>query len=298
MSTTARPIITLTTDFGTHDSYVSIMKGVILGMCPEARLVDVTHAIAPQNLQEAVFVLQTFTAYFPPRTVHLVVVDPGVGSKRLPLALQTPAASYVGPDNGVFTSVWHEALQRWSPDDVRAVVLDKPLFWRPGLSQCGIVSATFHGCDIFAPVAAHLAADTTLDEVGSLLDTPVLLPIEQPAWEENGGIIGEIIYIDHFGNCVTNITTDHLRQMVGLPLNIELPGSFDHLVLSLVEPDHAVTTRSPFSLLLGYTYADVAPGQIVALVGSTQRLEIAQRNGSASDSLAIEVGMRVRVACN
>lgn len=290
------PIITLTTDFGTHDSYVGIMKGVILSLCPEAHLVDITHAIAPQNLHEVVFVLQTFTAYFPPHTVHLVVVDPGVGTRRRPMALSTPTACYVGPDNGVFTAVWHEALHRWSPAEVRAIMLNKPRFWRPGLPQCGIASATFHGCDIFAPVAAHLAAGTALEEVGSPLNAITLLHIEQPVWEGPASIVGEVIYIDHFGNCVTNITTNHLRQVVGLPANIELPGSFEQLEISLVEPDHAVTARTPLLLPLSYTYADGAPGQVVALVSSTHRLEIALCNGSASEALGIGEGTRVRAA--
>lgn len=277
------PIITLITDFGLRDGYVGAMKGSILGICPTAHLVDITHKIAPQQVTEAALVLQSVVPYYPPGTVHLVVVDPGVGSERLPLALATPQACYVGPDNGVFSLVWRESLAQWSPAEVRAVVLREQRFWLPQ------VSATFHGRDIFAPVAAHLATGVALEDLGPLLDAPMLLDISEPMWEgeKHNCLVGHVLLIDHFGNAITNITTTHLQTIAPrdrLSVSIEKPGETDQPVVA-----------NPARLPVCTTYADVAPGAILALVGSTGRLEIAQRNGNASETLGIRPGCVVRV---
>lgn len=278
------PIITLITDFGLHDGYVGAMKGSILGICPTAYLVDITHAITPQRVTEAALVLQSVVAYYPPGTVHLVVVDPGVGSERHPLALATPQACYVGPDNGVFSLVWRESLAQCSPTEVRAVVLHERRFWLPQ------ISATFHGRDIFAPVAAHLATGVALEEMGPSLDAPMLLDIAEPAWEgeKHDCLVGQVLLIDHFGNAITNITATHLQTIAPrdrLSVSIGKPGG---------RTDQPIVA-SPARLPVCTTYADVAPGVILALVGSAGRLEIAQRNGNASETLGIRPGCVVRV---
>jgi S-adenosylmethionine hydrolase len=144
-------IITLTTDFGLADSYVGTIKGVILGIAPDARIVDITHDINPQNTHQAAYIIQTFPGYFPPGAIHMVIIDPTVGSERRAIAFGTPDAIFVAPDNGVLTYVWRAALERWGPEACRVVELAEPRFWLPH------VSSTFHGRDIFAPVVAHLA---------------------------------------------------------------------------------------------------------------------------------------------
>ena len=153
-------IITLTTDFGLADSYVGTIKGVILGIAPDARIIDITHDISPQNTHQAAYIVQTFPSYFPPGTIHMVIIDPTVGSDRRAIAFGTPEAIFVAPDNGVLTYVWRAALERWGPEACQVVELAEPRFWLPR------VSSTFHGRDIFAPVVAHLVRGATLDSLG------------------------------------------------------------------------------------------------------------------------------------
>jgi hypothetical protein len=258
-----RPIITLTTDFGTRDSYVGEMKGVLLSLCPDAHLVDITNEIAPQDIQAAALVVHSMAAAFPPHTVHLVVVDPGVGSARHPMACATPQGRFVGPDNGVLSLVWQQAHDQ-NPADAHAVVLAEPRFWRP------TISTTFHGRDIFAPVAAHLAAGTSLDELGPPLAAPVLLPLPAPTWEGPARLCGEVVMVDHFGNCISNITEAHLTRLGPAPALVVLAG------------EHR--------LALHHTYAGVAPGEPLALVGSSGRMELSVRNGSAGHALHIAPG--------
>ncbi|NJK82415.1 MAG: SAM-dependent chlorinase/fluorinase [Chloroflexaceae bacterium] len=272
------PIITLTTDFGTHDSYVGVMKGVMLSICPQARLIDITHEIAPQNIAAAARVLEQIGPYFPPHTIHLVVVDPGVGSERQPIALATPQGQYVGPNNGVFGQVWQAAQARWSPTVVQAVVLTEPRYWMPE------VSATFHGRDIFAPVAAHLAGGTALEALGPPLTTIQQALLAEPVWETPDRLCGKIVAIDHFGNCISNISTALLKQLGPRPT---LTATF------------AVRTGEAaghmLSLALRRTYADVPSGTILSLVGSNGYLELAVRDGNASQICGVTIGDEVRV---
>ncbi len=264
------PIITLTTDFGTRDSYVGVMKGVMLGLCPDAQFVDITHEVAPQHVVEAMFVLQTCVAYFPVGTVHLVVVDPGVGSSRHPLLVTTPEAYFVGPDNGVFTEVWRDGLERWSENDVHAYVLDNEAMWRSE------VNATFHGRDIFAPVAAHLARGTEPATLGTQVDSIVTILTPEPEWEHAQRICGQVIYIDHFGNCITNMTATHISKLS-----------------THATPSVYVEGLEPIAIK--HTYADSIPGEALALIGSTPQLEIAVCNGHASHVLGIAIGTKVVV---
>jgi len=252
-----RPLITLTTDFGQADGYVAAMKGVILSLCPEARLVDISHDIAPQAIRSGAYVLSTAVPCFPGGAVHLVVVDPGVGSDRRPVAVQSQRASYVAPDNGVLTL----ALDR-DPAQ-RAVHLTRPQFQRDQ------ISATFHGRDIFAPVAAHLACGLSLEDLGTPLDPVDLihLPISAPQRLADGSWQGEVLHIDRFGNLITNI---------GLP-----PTDPERL---------SVEAKGTRIRGLSRTFADVEPGQPVVYVGSNGYLEIALREGSAAAQLGLGIG--------
>ncbi|NJN68625.1 MAG: SAM-dependent chlorinase/fluorinase [Chloroflexaceae bacterium] len=267
-----RPIITLTTDFGTRDGYVGIMKGVMLSICPDGQCIDITHEIPPQNITAAALVLESASPFFPPGTVHLVVVDPGVGTNRRPLALITPSACYVGPDNGVLSLVWRAARHCWSPDEIRAVELNEPSFWLPQ------ISATFHGRDIFAPVAAHLACGVASERLGTPLTNLTMLPLEEPAWEGPERLCGRVLFVDHFGNGVTSLTRDHLERLTP-PSDHPFPSG---LRVTVGEAGSPTAPHLPLCLPVRTTYADVAPGEAVALIGGTGRLEIAQCNGNAA----------------
>jgi hypothetical protein len=262
-------IITLLTDFGLKDSYVAVMKGVILGIAPAARLIDITHDVAPQAVGEAAYLLQTGYRYFPPGTIHLCVVDPGVGSERRAIAVETPDAIFVGPDNGVLAPVLEDTRRRFGAA-VEAVELGEPRFW---LSD---VSRTFHGRDIFAPVAAHLLSGVPLRDFGPRVSTIAPCVVPDPAIDYRGGLRGEIVHVDRFGNCIINITLEHLRQHgIGEQLVVEIS---DQRLQGLIE-----------------TYSRATVGMPFVLVGSSGHLEIAVRNGNASRTLGVVAGDRVRV---
>ena len=264
-----RPIITLTTDFGTADSYVGAMKGVILSRCPDANIVDISHEIAPQAVAQGAYVLATAAVYYPPYAIHIAVVDPGVGSDRRPIALSTPVGTYVAPDNGILTRVVaaldadavpdgkpNELTTARLPDNCRAVVLDNPSHWTPQ------VSYTFHGRDIFAPVAAALANGADLSQVGSATDAINVLPIPKP---RDGATRGAIIHIDRYGNLITDIPAG------GLPANARV-SILGHTIEGL--------SRS---------YSE-RPGALLAISGSQGTLEVAVGNGDAARTLEARVG--------
>ncbi len=255
----ARPVITLTTDFGQADGYVGTMKGVILGICPEATLVDIAHDLCPQAVRQAAYVLHTAAPYFPPGTVHLVVVDPGVGSRRRPIVVQTARALYVAPDNGVLSL---------------ALAHDPPHL-AIHLTETAQASATFHGRDIFAPAAAHLACGVDPRDLGEplpvseLITLPGLYPEPQP----DGSWRGTILHVDRFGNLITNIQ---------YPMtNIQYPMTNDQI---------SVLAGGERIVGLKRTFSDVAVGELVAYVGSSGYLEIAVREGSAAARLGMAVG--------
>lgn len=267
--------ITLTTDFGTRDAYVAAMKGTILDLCPDVRLVDVTHEISPQDVMEAAFVLRETIPYFPARTIHLVVVDPGVGTDRRPVALRHGPHHFVGPDNGIFPLV----LESETPD--QAVALDQKTMWRTAEP-----SLTFHGRDIFAPVAAHVACGRTLTEVGSPIEQLTPLRWAQPIADDEG-VQGWIVHIDRFGNCITNISRTLLARYA------------DH-------PDRAmqdVTALPPLKCFVGNssftavraTYGQVAQGEPLLLFGSSGFLEMAVNTGNAAELLSIRKGDAVNI---
>lgn len=253
------PLITLTTDFGTRDSFVAQMKGVILGINPEAVLIDVTHDIHPFSVMEGALVLKGVAPYFPSGTIHVAVVDPGVGGQRRGLALHCAGRYYVGPDNGLFSLV----LSGGTPFEVRRIENPEYLLADP--------SPTFHGRDLFAPVAAHLSLGARLDTVGSLVDDPVMLSI--PAVKESSsGIEGEVIHVDRFGNLVSNIEASMLDRPV------------EKVSVGTVE----ISGISRF-------FSQVPIGERLALINSFGYLEIAVNQGDASRLLDIGPGGQVTV---
>jgi S-adenosylmethionine hydrolase len=242
------PVITLLTDFGTADGYVAEMKGVLLSLAPEARIVDIAHDIPPQDIMRARLTVSRYWRRFPPGTVHVVVVDPGVGTARAALAVESEGRFLVGPDNGVLSSaigVGH----------ARVVDLDVP----------GGASPTFHGRDVFAPAAARLARGEPLDILGRTHRKSVMIHTPVPIRADGGGVTGEIIAIDRFGNAITNLEP--------------LPGE--------------TVTVAGWVVPVVRTFGDVAVGTPCALVGSAGLLEIAVRDGSAANSLGLGVGMPV-----
>jgi S-adenosylmethionine hydrolase len=245
--------IVLLTDFGTRDGYPASMRGVIAGIAPHACVDDATHDITPGDVHSAAYVLARYARFQPRGTIHLAVVDPGVGSARRAIAAEIDGQYYVTPDNGLLTRVLRDAASS------RVVELDETGYHRAE------VSATFHGRDIFAPAAAWLARGVTLDELGHPLDDPVLLDLPQPQYD-GAGIEGVVEYVDHFGNLITNI-----------------PGRS-------VAPDARVAIAGREVGPVRRTYADVVPGSLLALIGSDGMLEIAVRNGSAATLLGVDRG--------
>ena len=257
-------IVTLITDFGLADGYVGAMKGVILSINPTATVIDISHDIAPQDVRGAAYVIYTAYPHFPPGTVHVVVVDPGVGSERRAIALQTPRARFVAPDNGVLTYVV-------AYDTVEEVVsLTNPRYWLPQVSH------TFHGRDIFAPVAAHLAKGVPLDELGEPLDEIVTFDLPQPHRRPDGALVGQVIHIDRFSNLITSIKSADLTDAARA----------------------VVEVRGRRIAGIRRTYAEVGRGELVAYVGSAGHLEIALREGHAARTLEAKVGDEVVLVAN
>jgi hypothetical protein len=269
------PVVTVTTDFGTADGYVGTMKGVILSIAPDARLVDLSQDIAPQDVRQAAYVLHATYPFFPPRTVHLVVVDPGVGSARRAIALRTPKGTFVGPDNGVFSYIMAE-------QPVEAVVeLADPRYQLPEVSH------TFHGRDIFAPAAAHLAAGVPLDALGPPVPDPITLPLPQLAIDAEA-ISGEVLHTDHFGNVITSIGRLTWRSDApGLTLEPAFRSGREALTL---RDDGRVRAGGRVIDGIHRAYASVERGELLALVGSGGFLEVAVREGSAAERLELRPG--------
>ena len=251
--------ITLTTDFGDRDPYVGIMKGVILGIAPAAQIVDLTHQIPPQDIAEAAYSLQSAWPYFPAGTIHVAVVDPGVGSDRRPLLVTTDRNRFVGPDNGLFSFALElPGAQAWA--------LDQPQYWRPDVSR------TFHGRDIFAPVAAHLAAGIPPAALAAPISDPVRASAPLAERRGNGEIAGCVIHVDRFGNLITNV-----------------PGEW------LAGPAWACEVAGQTVHGLAPAYAAAPVGALLLLIGSGGAVEIAARDGNAAARLDARRGTRVRL---
>ena len=256
-------IITLMTDFGIKDGNVGVMKGVIWGICPQAQISDLSHMIGAQNVREASLILLRSAPYFPKDTVHVVVVDPGVGTARRPMAAKIGDWFYVGPDNGTITLLLDRAeKENWA---CQFVQLDRTNYWLPR------VSYVFHGRDIFSPVGAHLANGVPLLDLGTEFTDPVRLQLPQPQ-QISHGWRGEIIHIDHFGNLASNIRVENLGDVIQKK---------DKIIIKLdgVEIKGMVNT-----------FGERAEGEVVALLGSTGNLIVSVVNGNAATKLSVKVG--------
>ncbi len=252
-------IITLTTDFGLKDHFVGVMKGVILGINPSVSLVDLAHDLPPQDLPQAAFVLLSSYPYFSNGTVHLGVVDPGVGGARAMVAIRAENQIFVGPDNGLFSYV----LDRVPGYEARYI--ENPALMLPGISR------TFHGRDCMAPAAAHLSRGFAFEEIGSSAADLVRLPSLNPEVESDL-VKGRVIYIDRFGNLITNIPNEECE---GRDIIIE---------------------AGPLTLEgLAESYGSVKPGEYLALTGSSGFMEIARNMNSAAQSSKIVSGTPVTV---
>lgn len=260
-------IISLITDFGLSDPYAGVMKGVVLSINPLARVIDITHQVNHGFIAQAASILEEAYSFFPAGTVHVVVVDPEVGTQRRPLAVKTENHFFVGPDNGVLWPVINTSK------NTQVVHLTEKCFFLPRISQ------TFHGRDIFAPVAAHLSLGADILQAGALIDDPLPLDTLTPS-QIGEELIGQVTRIDHFGNLLTNIHRKDLEAFQGLD---------------------TVSVKIGDLLIKGIrnTYGDGGEGEALALIGSSDCLEIAVNRGRASDRLGADarsaIGTEVRI---
>ena len=251
------PIVTLTTDFGLVDHFVGVMKGVILGICPRARLVDISHGVTPYEIPEGAYLIAQAYRYFPKKTVHLVVVDPGVGTSRRPILVEAAGQYFVGPDNGVLSLVYSQEKAK-----VRLIANDR-FFLSP-------VSRTFHGRDIFSPVAAHLAAGLAPAKMGKLIEDYFRPNFEKPQRAGKRTWIGRILKIDRFGNIVTNF---HVNEFPDLE-----------------RKDFALSIGPSQIGVMAHNYAECGPGEPFLIEGSTGYIEVSVSQGSAAKQLGCETG--------
>jgi S-adenosylmethionine hydrolase len=254
-------IITLTTDFGEASPYVAAMKGVILGINPAVRIVDLSHRVPPQNLGHAAYFLRTALPYFPGEAIHVVVVDPGVGTERALLYVETGGLRLLVPDNGCWTPLAGDMT-----DTPRVIRLTAARFWRHP------VSATFHGRDVLAPVAGHLSRGVEPRELGPPVSDWVVLEARRPVIEP-GRLAGEVVFVDDFGNLLTNLPGDQLLAWSDRPVRIKVG-------------DHEVPRRVR-------TYGEAPPGTLVALISSAGSVEVAVSQGNAAARLGAGVGTPV-----
>ena len=255
-------LITLTTDFGQADHFVGTMKGVILRIVPRARIIDITHEIGPYELGEAAFVLAQAWRYFPKGTIHVVVVDPGVGSMRRPILAAAGGHYFVAPDNGVLTMIYDAV-----PAKVRAISNVKLMGKQ--------VSRTFHGRDVFAPTAAHLARGVPLARFGKLIEDYTRSSLAKPARLSRNVWSGSILKVDRFGNLITNLHIDEFPDVKTQP--IELRVSLERV------------------RRLALTYAETDIGEVFVIVGSSGYLEVAANQASAAKTLGCGAGASVEL---
>ncbi len=257
-------IITITTDFGIKNEFVAVMKGVILGISPAVHIVDVTHAVAPQNILEGAFALWRAASFFSDQTIHLFVVDPGVGTSRRAIAARIGSQYFVGPDNGLLTPIIESAEQAGS--EMEFIHLQNSKYFLP------VVSRTFHGRDIFSPVAAHIANGVALAELGMPISDPVRLALPTPIKTESGWT-AHITVVDVFGNLTLDLPSSALQNRPAVLFRLhqaEISGVVD-------------------------SYGQRSPGDLVAVVDSEGFIEIAEVNGNAAKRLNVNVGDMVEV---
>ena len=269
---TATPaIITLLTDFGLADPYVGAMKGALLSINPDARIVDISHEVHPQQIEQAAFILDAAYPYFPPSAIHVAVVDPGVGTERLTIVLSTPSGTFLGPDNGVLSTALSDELREQAGEQSQPVALP------PGFAAYALeneefqrrpLSSTFHGRDIFGPAAAHLSLGIPCDRFGRQVSEIVALPPFRAKLRPDGSLLGRVIHIDRFGNAITTIHRDQV--------------TFD-------QPMFEVCGQRISGLARAY-----AEGRgLMALPGSTGFIEIAVAGGNAAVELDARIGTDV-----
>ena len=259
-------IITLTTDFGTSDAYVGIMKGVIFGINPDVQVVDLTHAIPPQDIHEAAFTIYSAHRYFPKNAIHTIVVDPGVGTDRQAIVCEIEGTCFVCPDNGVLSYVLQYTGNK-TESAMNAVVIQNANYFLPEISD------TFHGRDIFAPVAAHLSLGVPLTNIGPSVQDLVEFPILTPQVSKNR-IVGHIIKLDRFGNAITNISESMFTEETSA---------------------YEIRVGSTRLTRLNRAYAESTVGEPLAIIGSLGVLEIAINGGSAEVSLGLKWGDIVEI---
>jgi S-adenosylmethionine hydrolase len=259
----ADPLITLTTDFGLASPYVAAVKGVILGFNPAARLIDLSHALPPHDVYHAAFFLASSVVYFPEDTLHVVVVDPGVGSERAVLYVEVANQRLLVPDNGCWV-----LLAEKSEHEPRVRKLTEQRYW------ASAISSTFHGRDVFAPVAGHLSLGVDPRELGPWVSSWVTLEKRTPT-AETEGLTGEVEFVDDFGNLITNLPGEILNRLADRP--------------------HWVCVGDTSVPRCVRTYADAKPGELVALASSNGALEVAVAQGSAAKALNVGVGATVTV---
>lgn len=262
-------IITILSDFGSHDEYVGVMKGVILSVCPSVSIVDITHQIDPQDIVQAAYLIPAVYRFFPEGTVHLIVVDPGVGGERDILAANHSGHFFLAPDNGVLTLLMNRAKS-----DTIVRIRNADYYMKP-------VSATFHGRDIFAPIGAHIVNGTGLEELGTKTDIENIVHLSDLSCRisETGELVGKIISVDHFGNLITNIDSNTLTNYRKTDPNNRLQ----------------ICIRSHVIAGLSETYTNADPSSPLALIGSRHHLEIAVNGGSAQRYFKAHKGDLVRV---
>ena len=258
-------IISLLTDFGTRDGYTGVMKGVIYGIAPDAQIADISHSIGPQNVLEGSLVWKRAYTFFPEGSVHVGVVDPGVGTQRRPVAARIGSYFFVCPDNGLLTLIIEEAEDKGQP--VEIVHLDQPRFWLQ------TVSNVFHGRDIFSPVAAHIANGTALTELGTPINDPVRMDMPKPEKIEQGWR-GQVISVDHFGNLRTNLVQAHLQE-IEEPIRVRIAG----------KEIKGLST----------TFGEEPEGTLIALFDSDDDLAVSVVGGNAAREIGAEIGTQIEV---
>lgn len=251
------PIITLLTDFGLRDTFIGVMKGVIWSIAPTVQIVDLTHEIPPQRVVDGALAIAGAAPYFPAGTIHVCVVDPGVGTARRPMLAAIGNQYYIGPDNGLFSLLIQKAEDLTTPPVY--IALTKTHYWLP------LVSNSFHGRDIFAPVAAHLANGINLEELGDPFETPMQISIPVPQ-KTTEGWRGQVMQVDHFGNLITNITREQLKY----------------------ETRVNITVRNTTLNEVVTTFGSKPAGELIAMLDSSGHLAISVVNGSAADRLGVK----------
>jgi S-adenosylmethionine hydrolase len=263
-----QPVITLTSDFGMKDPFVGIMKGVIYGINPEVKIIDISHHITPHNIHEAAYVLSMAYKYFPPASIHVAVIDPGVGAQRRPILVVTDDYYFIGPDNGVFSFFFDKEQSTI----FKVIHLNAPHFFLP------VKGPTFHGRDIFAPVAAWLSRGIRSFKFGDTVDDYVRLSVQKAEAKDDNTIEGEVVHIDIFGNAITNITNEYFKK---------LSAQFSRDKINILYKDERTH--------LAHYYAESEHSGLSAVLNSFDCLELFIYRDNASKKYGIQVGDKVSV---